>query len=187
MRPLADLRVAQGPSDRHAEAGERSERKPGAATPRHAVHKKDPPRDAVRKMEPPRSDVHKTEPPRDADIEINHATDGTSDALRRARYHRRALPKRIAILGSTGSIGCNALEVIEHLGADFRAVALSARSQTEKLLDQVRRHRPAAVAVAEDADESCCREIERLGAKIYRGPAGLVELVQRDDVDQVLA
>src|SRR5688572_467062 len=65
----------------------------------------------------------------------------------------RALPtKRIAILGSTGSIGCNALDVIEHLGAGFRAVALSAHSQTKKLLEQVRRHRPAAVAVGEDAD-----------------------------------
>ena len=77
--------------------------------------------------------------------------------------------------------------MIEHLGADFRAVALSARSQTKKLLEQVKRHRPAAVAVAEDADAECCREIERLGAKIYRGPGGLVEIVQRDDVDQVLA
>jgi 1-deoxy-D-xylulose-5-phosphate reductoisomerase len=97
------------------------------------------------------------------------------------------LPKRICILGSTGSIGTNALEVIEHLGADFRAIALSARSQTQKLLEQVKRHRPAAVAVAEDADDDCCREIERLGAKIYRGPQGVVEMVQRDDVDQVLA
>jgi 1-deoxy-D-xylulose-5-phosphate reductoisomerase len=97
------------------------------------------------------------------------------------------LPKRIAILGSTGSIGCNALEVIEHLGPDFRAVALSARSQTKKLVEQVRRHKPAAVAVGDDADDACCRDIERLGAKVYRGPDGLIELVQRDDVDQVLA
>ncbi|MEA2709000.1 MAG: 1-deoxy-D-xylulose-5-phosphate reductoisomerase [Phycisphaerales bacterium] len=97
------------------------------------------------------------------------------------------MPKRIAILGSTGSIGCNALEVIEHLGADYRAVALSARTQTKKLLEQVKRHEPAAVAVAQDADGDCCREMERLGAKIYRGPGGLIQMVQRDDVDQVLA
>ena len=77
--------------------------------------------------------------------------------------------------------------MIEHLGADFRAVALSARTQTKKLLDQVNRHRPAAVVVAEDADTDCCREIERLGAKIYRGSTGISEMVQRDDVDQVLA
>ena len=48
------------------------------------------------------------------------------------------LAKRIAILGSTGSIGRNGLEVIEHLGADYRAVALSARSQVDKLVEQVR-------------------------------------------------
>ena len=77
--------------------------------------------------------------------------------------------------------------MIDHLGPDFRAVALSARTQTKKLLEQVERHRPAAVAVAEDADGDCCREIERLGATIYRGPSGLAEMVQRDDVDQVLA
>ena len=99
----------------------------------------------------------------------------------------RRLPKRIAILGSTGSIGCNALDVIEHLGPEFRAVAMSAKSQTAKLLDQVKRHRPAAVAVGEDADDGCCRELERHGVAVYRGPNGIVEMVQRDDVDQVLA
>jgi 1-deoxy-D-xylulose-5-phosphate reductoisomerase len=97
------------------------------------------------------------------------------------------LPKRIAILGSTGSIGCNALEVIEHLGPEYQAVALSGNSQTQKLLEQVKRHRPAAVAVADGADDAACREIERAGAKVYRGSSGLVEMVQRDDVDTVLA
>ena len=97
------------------------------------------------------------------------------------------MPKRIAILGSTGSIGCNALEVIEHLGADYRAVALSANRQTDKLLEQVRKHRPAAVAVGDDADDATCEQITKLGAAVYRGAAGLVELVQRDDVDVALA
>ena len=97
------------------------------------------------------------------------------------------MAKRIAILGSTGSIGCNALEVIEHLGEGFSAVALSARSQTEKLLEQVRKHRPAAVAVGDDAGDDCCRAMEKLGAQVYRGPGGIVEMVRRDDIDLVLA
>ena len=97
------------------------------------------------------------------------------------------MPKRIAILGSTGSIGDNALEVIAHLGPEYRAVALSANRQTDKLLEQVRKHRPAAVAVGEDADEAACAEIKKLGTTVYRGATGLVELVQRDDVDVVLA
>jgi len=49
------------------------------------------------------------------------------------------LRKNIAILGSTGSIGCNALDVVEKLGPPYRAVALSAHSQTQKLVEQVAR------------------------------------------------
>jgi 1-deoxy-D-xylulose-5-phosphate reductoisomerase len=97
------------------------------------------------------------------------------------------LAKRIAILGSTGSIGCNALDVIEHLGPDYRAVALSANRQTDKLLEQVKRHRPAAVAIAEGGDDACCEAIRKLGVRVYAGAAGIVEMVQRDDVDLVLA
>ena len=55
--------------------------------------------------------------------------------------------KRIAILGSTGSIGTNTLDVIEHLGPPYQVVALSAHSQSDKLLEQVHRFKPAAVAI----------------------------------------
>src|SRR5262249_38275540 len=98
------------------------------------------------------------------------------------------LGKRIAILGSTGSIGCSALEVIEHLGGDYRAVALSARKQTDKLLEQGRRHKPGAVALARDAGDNLgWRRSGKQGALVYHGPNGLVELVQRTEIDQVLA
>ena len=59
------------------------------------------------------------------------------------------VPKRIAILGSTGSIGRNTLDVIQHLGAEFRAVALSGHRQAKELLEQVRTYRPAAVALSD--------------------------------------
>jgi 1-deoxy-D-xylulose-5-phosphate reductoisomerase len=96
--------------------------------------------------------------------------------------------KRVAILGSTGSIGCNALEVIEHLGAPYRAVALSANRQVDRLLEQTRKHHPAAVAVAdEEVSASTLREFKDLGAQVYQGASGLVDLVRRDDVDIVLA
>ena len=50
-------------------------------------------------------------------------------------------PKGIAILGSTGSIGCNTLRVVESLGSEsFRVVALGAGSNVEILADQVARH-----------------------------------------------
>ncbi len=98
------------------------------------------------------------------------------------------MTKRIAILGSTGSIGTSALEVIEHLGPPYRAVALSAHQQIDKLLEQVRRHKPAAVALATDNIPDAARsELSRAGVQLYCGPTGLVEMVQRPDIDIVLA
>lgn len=96
--------------------------------------------------------------------------------------------KNIAILGSTGSIGCNALAVIENLGPPYRAVALSAHRQAEKLIEQVRRHRPAAVAITgEGVDRSVVDQVKQLGAEVYLGEPGMVRLATRDDVDIVLA
>ncbi len=98
------------------------------------------------------------------------------------------MSKRIAILGSTGSIGTNALQVIAHLGPQYRATALSVRRRTDMLLEQVRHHKPAAVAIAENGlDDSFCAQIRDLGTRIYQGIDGLVEMVQRDDIDLVLA
>src|SRR4051812_30682903 len=98
------------------------------------------------------------------------------------------LSKRIAILGSTGSIGCNALEVVEHLGSPYRVVAISAHRQTEKLLGQVERYRPAAVAIAEEQSASSLPDqLKKLGAKVYVGPSGLVEMIRRDDIDVILS
>ncbi len=96
--------------------------------------------------------------------------------------------KRIAILGSTGSIGVNALEVVQRLGPPHRVTALSAHRQCNKLIEQIRHHRPAAVAVTDD--DACDRVIAAMNGDpvtVHRGQAGLVELVQRDDVDIVLA
>ncbi|HWP39457.1 MAG TPA: 1-deoxy-D-xylulose-5-phosphate reductoisomerase [Tepidisphaeraceae bacterium] len=96
--------------------------------------------------------------------------------------------KRIAILGSTGSIGCHALEVIQHLGAPYRAVALSANRNLERLIEQARRHRPAAVAVGDVALAEQLRAATRdLGCQVYSGIDGMSQMVCRDDVDMVLA
>src|ERR1700677_2382322 len=95
--------------------------------------------------------------------------------------------KRIAVLGSTGSIGCNTLDVIEHLGPEYRAVALSAHKQTDKLIEQVRRHRPVVVAVTDEATAQAVTPIlHEMGTEVLAGPGGLVELVRRSDVDTVV-
>jgi len=103
-------------------------------------------------------------------------------------YSRRHMAKRIAILGSTGSIGTNALEVIEHLGDGYQVTALSAHRQSAKLLEQVRRHKPTAVAVTDDREvEQISTALRGSGVTVYSGKRALEDLVCRDDVDTVLA
>jgi 1-deoxy-D-xylulose-5-phosphate reductoisomerase len=98
------------------------------------------------------------------------------------------LPKRIAILGCTGSIGCNALEVIEALGPDYQAVALAGHRNTDKVIEQARRHRPAAVVIApEAATPAVVSRLKETGAAVMTGPDALVEIATRPDVDIVLA
>jgi len=58
------------------------------------------------------------------------------------------MSKRIAILGSTGSIGRSALRVIEALGSEYEAAAITAHSNIELLAEQARQCRPRYVAVA---------------------------------------
>jgi len=105
-----------------------------------------------------------------------------------ARYSGVSLSTRVAILGSTGSIGQSTLDVIQHLGSPYRAVGLSAHRHTEKVLDQARRFRPTAVAMS---DERCADEIKsplaELDIRLYRGESGLVDLVRRNDVDVVMS
>jgi len=96
--------------------------------------------------------------------------------------------KRIAILGSTGSIGCSTLDVIRHLGPPYRASALGAHRQVEKLAAQAKEFSPGAVALA---DDSRADDLRRLlgpgGPKIFAGESGMVDLARHDDVDVVVA
>jgi 1-deoxy-D-xylulose-5-phosphate reductoisomerase len=76
--------------------------------------------------------------------------------------------KGISILGSTGSIGCNTLKVIEHLG-DFRVVALGAGRNMAKLAEQIERFKPELVSVESgESAESLERELHAVGAKLPR-------------------
>ena len=98
------------------------------------------------------------------------------------------MSKRIAILGSTGSIGCSTLDVIRHLGPPYRAVALGAYRQVEKLAAQVKEFSPQAVALA---DESGVDRLKHLlgpgGPRIFSGENGMAELARHDEVDIVIA
>jgi 1-deoxy-D-xylulose-5-phosphate reductoisomerase len=98
------------------------------------------------------------------------------------------VPKRVAILGSTGSIGCSTLDVIQHLGPPYHAVALGANRQVEKLAGQVKQFNPEAVALVDKARVEEFRQyLNGQTPKIYAGADGLVDLVHRPDVDIVLS
>jgi 1-deoxy-D-xylulose-5-phosphate reductoisomerase len=96
--------------------------------------------------------------------------------------------KNVAVLGSTGSIGTSALEVIEASQGRLRAVALSAHGKLERLLEQARRVRPRWVVVT---DEVAARQFSWKGlpaeSELVVGPAGLAQVVAQNEVDVVLA
>jgi len=98
------------------------------------------------------------------------------------------MAKRIAILGSTGSIGRNALRVIDALGEDYEVTALSAHRNVELLAEQAKRFRPAVAVVS---DEDYYRKFTELSANLdietIGGAAGLQDIVQRDDIDVVVS
>ncbi len=95
------------------------------------------------------------------------------------------MQKRVAILGSTGSIGCSALDVIARHPDRLRAVALSANKNAPKLIEQCSMFKPASVAVV---DDTCAAQVAvKVAAKVYKGHTGLAEMVCRDDIDIVLA
>jgi 1-deoxy-D-xylulose-5-phosphate reductoisomerase len=92
----------------------------------------------------------------------------------------------IAILGSTGSIGRNALRVIEALGPEYRVVGLSAHRNVELLAEQARRYKPQFVAVTNRDSAARFRAMMDGQVKVLSGPDALTGLVQCDVVDTVL-
>src|SRR2546427_11933566 len=98
----------------------------------------------------------------------------------------------IAILGSTGSIGCNTLRVIESLGPErFRIVALGAGRNVARLADQITQHQPELVSVdSEESAQKLKAELTTRNAwlpRIVIGEAGLVEVATHDRADYVVS
>jgi 1-deoxy-D-xylulose-5-phosphate reductoisomerase len=95
--------------------------------------------------------------------------------------------KQIAILGSTGSIGKNALRVIDSLGPRYGVVALSAHSSVELLAEQARRYKPGFVAITNSDYAEQLRELlGDLDIEILAGPDGLIKIAELRQVDIVL-
>jgi 1-deoxy-D-xylulose-5-phosphate reductoisomerase len=93
-------------------------------------------------------------------------------------------PVRVALLGSGGSIGRQAVDVLSSLGPGFRVTVIATGSHAGLLAEQAALLRPAAISIA---DEAALRIIDLpAGTQRVGGPGALVELATRDDVDLVL-
>ena len=92
--------------------------------------------------------------------------------------------KSIVILGSTGSIGTNTLDIVERFPDQFRVVGLTAGNNDEMLAEQIRRFRPQAVAMSTEA--AAVRLKQRcagLRTEVLSGPDGLAKVASLPDAE----
>ena len=95
--------------------------------------------------------------------------------------------KNIIILGSTGSIGVQALEVIENHKDKFNIVGISANQNVELLIEQAKKHNPKYVCIADEGhSETLNNALKAKDFKILYGREGLLELSKNDSADIML-
>ncbi|MEA2449339.1 MAG: 1-deoxy-D-xylulose-5-phosphate reductoisomerase [Thermoleophilaceae bacterium] len=92
--------------------------------------------------------------------------------------------RRLVILGSTGSIGTQALDVVER-SSEIEVVALAAHSSFERLIAQAERHGVTRVALGDEAAAARAGEVWS-GGEVLAGNEGLVDLIVASDADLVL-
>ena len=97
------------------------------------------------------------------------------------------MKQQICILGSTGSIGTQALDVIKEHGDRYEVYALTANSRWELLAKQAREFHPAAVVIANDAYYEPLKEaLADTDVKVYAGKSALDEIVEAEPIQMVL-
>ncbi|AIZ64524.1 1-deoxy-D-xylulose 5-phosphate reductoisomerase [Hymenobacter sp. DG25B] len=99
-----------------------------------------------------------------------------------------ASPKRVTLLGSTGSIGTQALDVIRSHADRFTVTALSAHSNADLLVQQAREFRPAAVVIGDESKYAAVRQAlaQQPETEVLAGAAALADVAGREDTDVVL-
>ncbi|MBW2095704.1 MAG: 1-deoxy-D-xylulose-5-phosphate reductoisomerase [Deltaproteobacteria bacterium] len=97
--------------------------------------------------------------------------------------------KNITLLGSTGSIGVNALKVLEMYSDQFRVVALGAGRNIERLATQIEQFHPSAVAVQDAETAHQLRELypDKQACKVLWGNGGFIELATLEETDTVIS
>lgn len=97
------------------------------------------------------------------------------------------MKKKIAILGSTGSIGTQALEVIEEHADKFQVEVLTANGNADLLIEQAIKFKPNVVVIADEAKYKKVEEaLWEHDIKTYAGTAALAQVVEMEDIDVVL-
>lgn len=97
------------------------------------------------------------------------------------------MKKQIAILGSTGSIGTQALQVIEEHPDLYEAYALTANNRVDMLIEQARKFQPEVVVIANEEKYLYLKEaLSDLPIKVYAGADAICQVVQEKPVDIVL-
>lgn len=95
--------------------------------------------------------------------------------------------KKICILGSTGSIGTQALQVIEEHPDLYEAYVLTANRRADMLIEQAKKYQPAAVVIAVESKYEQVRDaLEHDPIQVYTGSDALCQVVQMDPIDIVL-
>lgn len=97
------------------------------------------------------------------------------------------MKKRIAILGSTGSIGTQSLEVIANNPSHFEVEVLTANNNTNLLIEQARQFLPNVVVIGNEEKYPQVKEaLHDLPVKVYAGAKAIEQVVQMDTIDMVL-
>lgn len=95
--------------------------------------------------------------------------------------------KKIAILGSTGSIGTQTIEVIEKQRDSFEIALLTAGNNARLLIEQARRTQPATVVIGNKDLYPVVRDaLADLPVKVFAGPESILQTVQLEDIDMVV-
>ena len=95
--------------------------------------------------------------------------------------------RQLAILGSTGSIGTQALEVVSEHSDLFEVYALTANNQVDLLINQARKYRPEVVVIANERKYPELKEaLEDLPIKVWAGADAIAQMVQSEPIDMVL-
>src|SRR5581483_5524881 len=94
--------------------------------------------------------------------------------------------KNVVLLGSTGSIGTSTVKVAEDLPDQIRLLALGAGNNVELLVEQTRKHRPAAISISDPAKAAELRSALGSSTEVHSGVEGLVKLATLPAADIVL-